>query len=490
MESMQGLDAAFAALETNNAPVHVGSIIIYDPSTAPKGFVRFKDIMAFLENRLQLSKTLRQKMVKVPFGIDYPCWVQDKDFDIEYHVRHLSLPKPGDWRQLCIQAARIFSRPLDLTRPPWEITVIEGLDNLPGVPKGAYALLSKVHHVAIDGVSGVDLMQATHTLTADLSPLETPDTWKPEANPGQAEMLMRGLMRSSTLPFRQASALRKATPGLYRAFKGFVKRDFSLKSVLQTPRTRFNGVISSHRVFGAQVFKMKEVQQMRALAPSSTMNDVMLSIAGGAMRHYLESKSELPDQSLTAMAPISVRTESEKDSMGNQISGMYVPLGSHIASAEQRMKFVTSETIKAKKLTEALGARQMSDLAKLAPAQILNLGANAYHRLKLADRTPPLFSTVVTNVPGPPVPLYSAGAKTVAIYGMLCLMDGVRLGHIVHTYLSDVAFCFTACRDAVPDPDFYDSCISKSFDEHLAALTTKSAHPKSPSRKKKSVKSK
>ena len=113
MESMQGLDAAFAALETTNAPVHVGSIFIYDPSTSPKGFVRFKDIISFVENRLQLSKTLRQKMVKVPFGIDYPYWVQDKDFDIEYHIRHISLPKPGDWRQLCILAARVYSRPLD-----------------------------------------------------------------------------------------------------------------------------------------------------------------------------------------------------------------------------------------------------------------------------------------------------------------------------------------------------------------------------------------
>ena len=339
-------------------------------------------------------------------------------------------------------------------------------------------------------MSGVDLMHATHTLTPDIEPLETPDNWKPEANPGQAEMFMRGVLRGSTLPFRQASALSKATPGLYRALKGFAKRDYSLKSVLDTPRTRFNGVISSHRVFGAQVFKMKEIQQIRSLASGSTMNDVMLSITGGAMRHYLESKSELPDRSLTAMAPISVRTENEKDTMGNQISGMYVPVGTHLESAQERMQYVTSETTKAKKLTEALGARQMSDLAKLAPAQMLNLGADAYHRFKLADKTKPLFSTIVTNVPGPPVPLYSAGAKTVGIYGMLCLMDGVRLGHIVHTYLSDVAFCFTACRDAVPDPEFYDECISKSFEEHLAALPVELTEKKSTSTKKKAPRSK
>ena len=156
MKQMQGLDTVFIAMERPIAPVHIGSVLIYDPSTAPGGFVRFKDILSFIEGRLHMSETMRQKMVKVPFGLDYPYWVQDSNFDIEYHVRHIALPKPGDWRQLCILAARVFARPLDMSRPPWEITVVEGLDNIPGVPKGAYAMLTKVHHAAIDGVSGVD----------------------------------------------------------------------------------------------------------------------------------------------------------------------------------------------------------------------------------------------------------------------------------------------------------------------------------------------
>jgi len=338
MEQLQGLDAAFVALEQPASPVHIGSIMIYDPATAPDGFVRFKDILSFVENRLRLSKTLRQKMVKVPFGIDYPYWVQDIDFDLEYHVRHVALPKPGDWRQLCILAARIFAKPLDLTRPPWEMTVIEGLDNVEGFPKGSYAVLSKVHHAAIDGVSGVDLMQATHTLFPTQDPPDVIDSWKAEANPSQVETFIRGSFRSMTLPWRQLRASRKSLPGVFRATKGLIARDFTVDHLVKAPRTRFNNSVSPHRMYGANKFDIGDIIAMRSMCPGSKINDVMLSITGGALRRYLEAKNELPDQTMTAMAPISVRADDEKNAMGNQVSAMFVPLGSHIDGAYERFR--------------------------------------------------------------------------------------------------------------------------------------------------------
>ena len=486
MKQMQGMDAAFVALEQPDAPVHIGSLIIYDPSTAPGGFVRFKSILEFVESRLQLAETMRQKMVKVPFSIDYPYWVQDSNFDIEYHVRHVALPQPGDWRQLCILAARIFARPLDLSRPPWELTVIEGLDKIPGVPKGSYAMITKVHHSAIDGASGLDMMHALHTLTPDSDPALPPDTWRPEPNPSQIGMFARGYGRSLLNPIRQANAMRKSLPGMLRAAKGFVKKDFDLKAVLGTPKTRFDGVVSPHRMVGARTFALKDIKQIRGLAEGATLNDVMLSITGGAMRRYLEKYDELPDNTITAMAPINVREENEKNTMGNQVSAMFVPLGTHIASAQERMKYVTEETIKSKAMTEALGARQMAEMAKLAPAPIMMAGANIASRLKLANHVRSTFNTVVTNVPGPPVPLYSAGAKMVDIFGMLCLTDGVKIGHVVHSYIDKVTLSFTACRTAIPDPDFYAECIQQSYDDHHAAIearlgavkTGKAAPPK------------
>jgi len=470
MKQMQGLDTVFVAMERPVAPVHIGSVLIYDPSTAPEGFVRFKDILSFIEGRLQMADTLRQKMVKVPFGIDYPYWVQDSSFDIEYHVRHIALPKPGDWRQLCIQAARVFARPLDLSRPPWEITVVEGLDNIPGVPKGSYAMLTKVHHAAIDGVSGVDIMNALHTITPDKNEVLPADNWRPEADPSQVGMFARGYVRNMVNPIRQANAIRHTVPGMIRAAKGLIKKDFDFKALINAPKTRFNGTVSPHRMFDAQTFPLKDIKRLRALSQGATLNDVMLSIVGGAMRNYLDHYNELPETSVTTMAPISVRDESEKNTMGNQVSAMFVPLGSHIPSAQERMKYVTEETVKAKNFTTALGARQMTESAKLTPAPMMNIGAKIYSQLKLADHIKPAVNTVVTNVPGPPIPIYSAGAQLIGLYGMLCLVDGVKLGHVVHSFVSDVTLSFTACRSAIPDPDFYSECIQASYQAHLDAL--------------------
>jgi len=469
MKQMQGLDTVFVSMERPVAPVHIGSILIYDPSTAEGGFVRFKDILSFIEGRLHLADTMRQKMVKVPFGIDYPYWVQDSNFDIEYHVRHVALPKPGDWRQLCIQAARVFARPLDLSRPPWEITVVEGLDNIEGVPEGSFAMLTKVHHAAIDGVSGVDMMNALHTMTPAGEASLPPDNWRPEADPSQIGMFTRGYVRSLLNPVRQAKAMANTLPGVMRAAKGLVKKEFDFTALLKAPKTRFNGTVSPHRMFDARTFNLKDVKRIRALAEGAKLNDVMLSVVGGAMREYLDYYNELPDASVTTMAPISVRDESEKNTMGNQVAAMFVPLGSHIPSAQERMKYVTEETVKAKTFTNAMGARQMTEMAKLAPAPVMNFGSMIYARLKLADHIKPFINTVVTNVPGPPVPIYSAGAKLIGLHGMLCLVDGVKLGHVVHSYVDEVTVAFTACRSAIPDPDFYSECLQRSFDEHMKA---------------------
>ncbi|MEL7028684.1 MAG: wax ester/triacylglycerol synthase domain-containing protein, partial [Pseudomonadota bacterium] len=287
MEQLQGLDSAFVALERTHTPLHIGSILIYDPSTAPGGFVRFKDILSFIDARLRLSKTMRRRMVKAPFDIDYPYWVEDPDFDLEYHIRHIALPKPGDWRQLCIQAARLFSRPLDLSRPPWELTIIEGLDNVDGVPKGCYAMVSKVHHSAIDGMSGVDMMHALHTLKPTVAPPDTPDKWTPERPPSQIGLFARGSIRGVINPFRQLDVARKSAPGIMRAARGLMRREFDLGAMMKTPRTRFNHTLSSARVAEGRTFLLADIKAIRALSPGSKVNDVMLSIIGGGLRRYL-----------------------------------------------------------------------------------------------------------------------------------------------------------------------------------------------------------
>lgn len=478
MRQLQGMDSSFVAMETRNSPMHIGSILIYNPETAPGGFVRFKDILNFFESRKQLSRTIRQRLVRVPFDLDHPYWVEDPDFDLEYHVRHVALPKPGDWRQLCIQASRIFARPLDLDRPPWEFTVIEGLENVPGVAKGSYAMVTKVHHAAIDGMSGVDLLEAMHTLRPDDPPPQTPDTWKPEKIPNPVELLGKSYFNAVTNPLKQLEVAAKAAPGLAKAIKGLVVKDFDLSSEMVAPKTRFNKVISPHRVVEGRSFPLADIKAIRALSPDCKVNDVFLAIIGGAMRKYLLSKDDLPKKTLTAMAPISVRSKEEKGDMGNQVAAMIAPLGTHIDDPVERLKYVHGRTTNSKAMSEAMGARNMTEMSKVSPALFMALGAQLYTRLGLANRgVGPIFSTVVTNVPGPPVPIYSSGARLESQMGLLCLTDGLGLGHVVQSYCGEATIAFTACREILPDPEFYIECIVESFEELLAAAKVVDTEP-------------
>ena len=465
LQQLQGMDASFVALETRNSPMHIGSILIYNPETAPGGFVRFKDILAFFRSRMQLSRTIRQRLVKVPFDLDYPYWIEDPEFDLEYHVRHIALPEPGDWRQLCIQAARIFSRPLDLTRPPWEFTIVEGLDNIPGIAKGSFAMVTKVHHCAIDGMSGVDLLEAMNTLTADAPAPTEPDTWKPEKIPTSVELLGRSYASALVNPLKQLEVVAKAAPGLANAIKGLATKDFSVSRDMIAPRTRFNRTLSAARVVEGRSVPLADIKAIRSLAEGCKVNDVFLAIIGGAMRRYLLSKDDLPEKTLTAMAPISVRAKGEKGDMGNQVAALIAPLGTHIEDPAARLAFVFDKTTNAKAMTEAIGARNMTEISKVSPALFMALGAQLYTRLGLANRVNPPFTTVVTNVPGPPVPIYSSGARLESMMGLICLTDGMGLGHVVQSYCGEATLSFTACRELMPDPEFYADCIQESFEE-------------------------
>lgn len=470
MRQLQGMDSSFVAMESPNSPMHIGNLLIYNPETAPGGFVRFKDILDFFRSRMQLSKTMRQRLVRVPFDLDYPYWIEDPNFDLEYHVRHVALPKPGDWRQLCIQTARIHARPMDLTRPPWEFTVVEGLDNVRDYPPGCFAFVTKVHHSAIDGMSGIDMMEAIHTLAPHAPPPNAPDEWKPEKVPGPVELLGKSYLNAIVNPVKQAQVAAQAVPGVANAIKGLVTREFKLTSDYVPPRTRFNRSISPHRVVEGRSFPLKDIKAIRALLPEAKVNDVALTIIGGALHKYLTAKDDLPKSTMTAMAPISVRAGDEKGDMGNQVSAMIAPLGTHIAEPAERLQYVYGRTSNSKAMTNAIGARTMTEVSKVNPLLYMALGAQLFNRVSLAHRFAMPFNTVVTNVPGPPIPIYSAGARMESMaLSLICLTDGLGLAHVVQSYVDEAYISFTACRDIMPDPEFYSQCLQDSFDDMVAA---------------------
>ena len=463
MEQLSGMDASFLYFETPNQPMHIGGLCVYDPATAPGGFVRFKDILGTIESRLHLARTFRQRVVRVPLDLDHPYWVNDADFDIEFHVRHIALPKPGDWRQLCIQTARLHARPLDTTKPLWEFYVIEGLDNVGGLPDGSFAIVSKIHHAAIDGVSGAEITGAIHDLEPNGAVPPPTGPWLADRDPSAAELMMRTWANNVRQPFRFARVLADTVPAVARVTRGVREERFT--ATHPVPRTRFNGTVSPHRVVDGRSFNLGVIKGIRKAVPGATVNDVVLTVVGGALRRYLSAHNELPETSTVAMAPISVRDKNQKGAQGNRVSAMAVQLHSDIPDPLDRLNTVNAGTVRSKALTEAVGAKLMTDFSQFIPSSLAGLAARLYTRAGLANRIRPVFNCVVTNVPGPQVPLYSGGARLVTQFGLGPVVDGMALIHPVFSYCGEITISFTSCREIMPDPEFYAACIEESFHE-------------------------
>lgn len=484
MQQLSGLDAAFVYLETPTTPMHIGSLAIYDQSTAPDGRVGFKDILQFFSERLHTARCFRQRLANVPLSLDHPFWIEDPDFDLEYHVRHIALPKPGDWRQLCIQVARLHARPLDMSKPLWEFTVIEGLDQIPDIPPGSFALVSKIHHAAIDGVSGAELAAAVHDLSPDAKVAPPTEPWVPDRLPTDLELLGRSASRTLSLPFRLVKTAVSSTPSVVRLARSLVRKEVDLK--LKVPRTRFNGNVTPHRVFDGRTFALADIKAIKNAIPGATVNDAVVALIGGAMRAYLLDKNELPDESLIAMAPVSARKEAQRKSAGNLVSVMSLPMRTDIADPMQRLETVRDESQRSKRLAATVGLDLGGQAAEFLPTTITSLVVRAYGKMALSERIPPLFNTVITNVPGVDFPLYSMGSRLVANFGLGPIEHGLGLFQPVLSYNGTLTISAVSCREMMPDPAFYCECLQASFDQLLeaAAKRAETAPATKPKRKR------
>lgn len=468
MQQLSAQDASFIYMDLPNSPMHIGALAVYDPATAPNGFVRFKDILRTLAGRLPLARSFRERVVRVPFDLDHPYWVRDASFDLEFHVRHIALPQPRDWRQLCIQVARLHARPLDLSRPLWEMTVIEGLDNVRGLPRGAFAIVSKIHHAAVDGVSGAEITHVIHDLSPTDAAVPAPDDWQPDREPSVPELLIRTHLNNLRQPWRAAQVLMHSARPMMRLSAGFLRHE--LHTIGSVPPTRFNGVVSPHRVVEGVSLELDAIRALGKSLEGATVNDAILAIVGGALRRYLRAKNELPTIPLVAMAPISVRSERQGKDLGNRVSAMLVALGTHIDDGAERLEAIRNGTRESKKLTEAIGADALTEYSQLVPAAFAGLAARLYTRMHLANATSPMFNVVVTNVPGPRQPLYLGGARLVTQYGLGPVFDAMGLIIPVFSYCGKITVSFSACRDMVPDPAFLAECFHASYEELEASV--------------------
>jgi len=469
MQQLSGQDAMFLHSEIDGLPQHIGGVSIYDQSTAPDGEVRFKQILSMLERRQHLSPIFRRKLAFVPGNLGRPYWVEDPDFDIEYHVRHIALPKPGDWRQLCILAARIHSQPLRRDKPMWEMYVIEGLNNVEGYPNGCFALLLKVHHCAMDGATGTQFMNIVHDMTPETSDPGDPPPWMVE-RPSRTRMLGRAYLDAWRKPGQALGFIKDSIPAFLRIREA--RKIGDVKFLEGKQSTRFQGKISRHRVVGARKFDFEAIRAIKNSCPGATINDAMLAIVSGGMRKYLEDKDELPDETLVTGCPVDVRSPEERAAGGNMVGFMNLGLRSDIEEPAERLAAIHEESKSAKAYAEALGPRFAVDLTDVLPGNVLSLAVRTASATGLAEASV-MSNTIVTNVPGAPFQLYMCGAKLIDSISLGPLLPNIGLFQIVYSSVQDkkgtVTLSFTACRDMMPDPGFYAECLQKSFEELYAA---------------------
>ena len=474
MQQLSPQDAQFLYLETGDNRTHVTSVIIYDPSTAPDGKVRFKDIISHVESRLHTSPIFRRKLVRLPFEVDHPYWVDDEYFDIEYHITHGRLPEPGDWRQFCIHVARYHSRPLNMQRPLWEMFVVEGLDRIDGLPPGCYAIATKIHHAAVDGGSAVRFFGALGDIDPQGTPAMPVDTKAlapvPAPRLTTQNMMRRAVVRNVKSPVRMVREAMKSSELLYRAAERAVRRFEEGSSGPKVPWTRFDVDVSPHKMYDATAFRLDDLKRIKRLVPGATINDVVLAICSGGLRRFLTATSELPNESLVAWVPINARGGNNADTSGNNIAAMTAALHTNIDDPIECLTAIRDTTRRTKEAKSGLSARLMTDLSKHVPAATQLLASRLV--LKSSSLRPHVCNLFISNVPGPQVPLYMNGALAVRTLGLAPLAPGMGLFIATPSYNGEMTFNVISTREILPDIARFMDCLRAAFSALASAAAS------------------
>lgn len=460
MQQLSGLDAAFLALETRTTTGHVGGVIILDPSTAsePLTFQRYRTLM---QERLPLAPLLRRRLASVPMGLDQPYWLEDPDFDLEFHVRETAIPSPGTESQLRDLIGRLHSRPLDLRRPLWETYLISGLEG------GRMAVYTKIHHAAIDGASGTELLTALLDLTPEGR--EAPvDTWKPESQPGRIGMLARAAVSGGHRPWQAVQFTRgivASAPEIGGLLKPYAAkaRDFIMGwdnqdggvldgARLLPPHTPLNAKITGHRRWAYRTVSLDDVKAVKN-RHGVTVNDVVMAMSAGALRRWLMDRDSLPESPLVAMVPVSVRQESDRAKGGNKVSSMFAVLPTNVDDPLERLHIAHQATMRAKQQHMALPDGLIEDVGDFMVPALMGRAARVSMSLDILTRATNPSNICISNVPGPNIPVYLAGAQMLQYYPVSTLPDGQGLNITVLGYLGGLHFGLVACRELVPDVD-------------------------------------
>jgi WS/DGAT/MGAT family acyltransferase len=460
MTQLTTVDATFLNVEGGRTVAHIGGLGILDTSACPGGRLGLADMVELVRERAHLAKPLRQRLVEVPLGIDRPYWTDDPDFDPAGHVQEIELPPPGNDRQLADAIAGLHERPLDRRRPLWEMCMIHGL------AEGRSALYAKIHHAAIDGVLAAETLAALLDLSPEPRALPA-CTDAPVEAPGTLRMLGAGLVKNLTHPFRSAQSLVRLAPYLdeipglgsapgmgraSRALQTLMRRDTrNLPDMprLSAPATPFNGAISGRHVFAYGSLPLEDVKQVRR-ALGGSINDVVMALCATALRRWLEDHGALPDEPLIAAVPVSLRQGGSCQG-SNQLSLMVTPLATHVADPAERFEAVRTAMRAVKRRFVASSGSWVQEVSGMIPAPIAGLATRTV--LQLAPNSLlRAVNLIVSNVPGPQLPLYLRGARVLAYYPVSVISDvSGGLNITVFSYDGHIDVGLTACPEMVPD---------------------------------------
>jgi WS/DGAT/MGAT family acyltransferase len=463
-DRLTGLDSSFLHLEGEASHMHVGACAVFEGEAPP-----YVDFAEEIGARLHLVPRYRQRLAFVPFAQGRPVWVDDPHFQLTYHVRHTALPRPGGEHQLKRLAGRVFSQALDRARPLWELWLVEGLaDN-------RFALLSKTHHALVDGVSGVDIASVMFDTAPDPAPVAPPASpWIPRPVPSETQLLADALLERATVPAEVARGVRSALRGPRQVAQKLGTAMVGLGALtwagLQpAPRSPFNVRIGPHRRFTWVQGDLGEFKQIKN-ALGGTVNDVVLAAVSGALGRYMRLHHEpTEDVVLKAMVPVSVRADAERGALGNQVAAMWAPLPVGLTDPVERLDAIREAMADVKESGQAVGAQALTSLSGFAPPTIMAQAA----RLQARQR---LFNLVVTNVPGPQMPLYVLGRRLEAMYPMVPLAENTALGIAIISYNGTINFGLNGDYDTLSDIETLADELRSAIEE-LAAAARGSASP-------------
>ncbi|UAK32531.1 wax ester/triacylglycerol synthase family O-acyltransferase [Nocardia asteroides] len=457
MERLTGLDASFLYLETGTQHLHVCALLILDPSSGDYSFEKFK---AELARRLPLIPQMRRRVYEVPLNLDHPVWVEDENFDLDYHIRRIAIAAPAGRRELAELVGDIAGRPMDRDRALWEMSVVEGLDD------GKVAVICKYHHAAVDGITGANLMMHLCDPEPGVTKTVPDDEWRPEHKPSDWQLLAEAVVK-----FPTRAGIVGMLPKTVGVVAGFAQRRRENKAGMaipfSAPRTPFNLAITPHRAVAFTDAELDAIKEIRS-AFGVKVNDVVLTVVAGALRAYLAERDELPDRSLIASVPVSVHESTRHTAGVNKVSTLFARLGTDVADPVERLREVAENNRGAKEEHEAMGADFLQDWSKYAPPNTFRLAARMYSSLKLAEMHPVVHNLVVSNVPGPPMPLYFLGVRVDGMYPFGPVFHGAGLTVTVLSNNDKLNFGFIACKELVPDIAALADAVAGVVDELLS----------------------